>query len=317
MSETNYPQPLTQAPAGQPQQGQMQQQAPNPAQNNGVVQPPVQPQQQMQQPVQPQVPAGQVQQFQVPNTPQPAPQATQAQQAVPTQTQQAPQYTQQAPVVPQQPPQMMYDPYTGQPLHQQHQQVQVQPVYDPYTGQLLAHQRVPMQQQGNLSGIDQLRQAEQAQQSQQDTIKQLQEQVRFEQGFDSGIKQNEKLFTHTAEDFRKVTEGLEGKELNDALMCVATKDFFTKDTNLQVLTDADQAYVKAEIKKHDKQVDAPKLWGIMQNAIHILHRLQIGQQYRGAGNAGTDLDNTETPNITAYVKRCREKGAGIQPKPKI
>ena len=80
---------------------------------------------------------------------------------------------------------------------------------------------------------------------------------------------------------------------------------------MTVLHQQDQDYLTANvIGKPDVAVDSVHSWAILENALHISARLKQNVDFRASGG---NIINSDTPHVTAFLKRIKDQGAGIKP----
>ncbi|HDM8140693.1 TPA: hypothetical protein P0E12_004983 [Vibrio harveyi] len=128
--------------------------------------------------------------------------------------------------------------------------------------------------------------------------------VIFDREFDSLIDTNKALFTMTSAQLRDGTDSLESGEKIDAIKKTAAKNFFDTDENLNLLSKADQEYVKSNIVgKHERSIDGARAWSLVEAAIHVSNRINQHKDYKKSNGD----DESETPNVDAWIERARKQ----------
>lgn len=132
--------------------------------------------------------------------------------------------------------------------------------------------------------------------------------VQFETGFDDFIKNNSSLFTMDSAKMREGAKGLEGKELQHSLTCIAAQNFFDTEANLELLSESDQNFIKNNILgQHERNIDSKAAWTLVQSAINVAIRLKNHGKQKGSSN---NYDETEAPNVKKYIENCVSLGSG-------
>lgn len=133
-------------------------------------------------------------------------------------------------------------------------------------------------------------------------------QVAFDMGFDAMLTSNQALFgTMTAAKIRDSAAGLEGADLVHHLRCVSAQAFLGDEANHIYLNPADLAYAKAAIiGKHDRQVDSPKAWEVIERALHVAGVKARADDVRNNGGAGA---GNNMPHLTAWIQKCKNRFA--------
>jgi hypothetical protein len=131
--------------------------------------------------------------------------------------------------------------------------------------------------------------------------------ISFDMGFDKLVNEQKHLFKTDIEFMRKGVDGLQGKELTHALKCIAVKDFFSSESNQELLTSTDLDYVKGMLPQHDNNVDSAKAFSVMEQAMHIAKRLNKSDQYR---NSGGGDNGSSTPVLDAFIEKSRKRVRG-------
>lgn len=125
--------------------------------------------------------------------------------------------------------------------------------------------------------------------------------LNFNNGFNSVISDNSKMFDFDSEKMRQGAVNLKGEELASELGKIATKDFFSKEENIELLSDSDKDYVKNSIVGvNDRMIDANKSWEIMLRAMNTASKQDVNRIYKSSNKNEKDT----TPSVTAYIESC-------------
>lgn len=137
----------------------------------------------------------------------------------------------------------------------------------------------------------------------------IRNEVAFDMGFEKVLEKNQGMFSVSADDIRKGVVGLEGSELVHSLKVVAAKDFFSNADNLNLLIDADKAFIEnAVLGVHEKSIDSIKCWNVLEGALNVANRLSLAQGFRSKSVSG----GSDTPNLDAYVVKSKNRMQGIK-----
>lgn len=171
--------------------------------------------------------------------------------------------------------------------------------------QLIGNQKTKTKEKDPFDKIEDERTKEK---SDAETAQETRKVVAFDMSFDSFIDKNKKSFTIETQKFRDSAKGLEGKELERTLSVTAAKDFFRDDDNISLLPERDRDYVKTKIiGLADNAIDYRKAFQLIEDALHVKNRISENGHYR-KNSSSSDLDNSETPNVTAYLQKVADAG---------
>jgi hypothetical protein len=159
-----------------------------------------------------------------------------------------------------------------------------------------------------VSAIDKIEADRKTASTEADKLDETRKTVSFDMAFNGFIDKNKNLFTIDTVKFRESAKGLQGEELERVLSATAAKDFFRKDENVQLLPERDRDYIKNSIMTlADNAIDYRKAWQLIEDAIHIKSRISENGQYR-KNAADSNINNGDTPNVTAYLEKCAAAG---------
>lgn len=182
--------------------------------------------------------------------------------------------------------------------------------YDKLAAAMVKAQQAPPPKDKDESVHDKIQAKQKQEQEEQAKVAELRAIIEFDKSFDSVLDDNKSMFSMSAKEIRDGAKNLENQELVDTLKRTAAKNFFSKEENAKYLDDKEQQYVKDEVVRvTEKYIDAEKAWSLLEKTLLINKRIQQHAGYKQSG----DSTSTETPNIDAYLKKCRDRGAGIQP----
>lgn len=161
----------------------------------------------------------------------------------------------------------------------------------------------------NQSAIDKIDAEKNKNKSEAQRIAETRKNLAFDMGFDGFIDKNKKLFTVDVAKFRESANGLDGDALERALSVTAAKDFFRSEENVALLPERDREFVKNNVlNMADNAIDYRKAFQLIEDAIHVKARINEHGHYRNNTNNSSSDDNNDTPNVTAYLKKCADAG---------
>lgn len=154
------------------------------------------------------------------------------------------------------------------------------------------------------SAYDRLKDKDKSEADQKALTEQIKNNVLFDNGFNAFIDANKNLFSMTAEKMRGGAKDLDGQDLTDELSKIAVKDFFSKAENIAFLDAADQEKAKEMLKQHDKFIDSAEAWNLIKIAVNVASKTTRHSDFKQAGGNG----GADTPNLDAYIQRCKDQG---------
>ena len=136
--------------------------------------------------------------------------------------------------------------------------------------------------------------------------------IEFDSNFDKLITDNSKLFKNDAAFFRKNAKGLSAKDSVHYLKCMAAQDFFATESNLELLTAKDKAYIQSSVaESHERNINSTRAWEIFESAMNVASRLKIQNEYRQNGGGGGG--DSATPMLDAFIAKSKHRIRGTKP----